>query len=190
MLESLWPWLAVAGAGALHGLNPATGWLLAAGWGIRSGDRQQAVRALVPIAMGHLASVALVIVAVAWGSSLDRALLQAVAVGLLAVAAVIHLAGRMPRRVRAPAGHAGLALWSFTMSTAHGAGLALVPALLPLCIGAGPAGHVDGSRLLLPALGAVAVHAAAMLAITGTLAALACRAARRLPGRQVRASCG
>ena len=32
-MDSLWPWLAVAGMGALHGLNPATGWLLAAAAG-------------------------------------------------------------------------------------------------------------------------------------------------------------
>ena len=46
--------------GALHGLNPATGWLLAAAWGVRTRDRAQALRALLPIGVGHLASVALV----------------------------------------------------------------------------------------------------------------------------------
>ena len=28
-MASLWPWLAVAGVGALHGLNPASGWIWA-----------------------------------------------------------------------------------------------------------------------------------------------------------------
>jgi hypothetical protein len=46
-MASLWPWLAVAAAGALHGLNPATGWMWAACWGLRSGDLGQALRALV-----------------------------------------------------------------------------------------------------------------------------------------------
>ena len=59
-MASLWPWLAVAGVGALHGLNPATGWMFAAACGVRAEDRAQARRALLPIGVGHAASVALV----------------------------------------------------------------------------------------------------------------------------------
>jgi hypothetical protein len=29
-MANLWPWLAIAGLGALHGLSPATGWMFAA----------------------------------------------------------------------------------------------------------------------------------------------------------------
>jgi hypothetical protein len=181
MTESLWPWLLVAGAGALHGLNPASGWLLAAGWSVRSGDRRQALRAVVPIAIGHLLSIGIVIGAVAWGPTLDRGVLQAVAVGLLVAGTLVHLGGHLPQRLRARAGGAALVLWSFAMSTAHGAGLALVPALLPLCIGAGQAGDGNVPGLLLPALGAAGLHAAAMLAITGLLAALASRASGLSP---------
>ena len=145
-MASLWPWLAVAGIGALHGLNPATGWMFAAAWGVRSRDRAQALRALMPIAVGHAASVALVGAAVAFGLSMDRVALQALAGALLVVAAMVHLSGRTPKVARAPAGHAGLALWSFMMSTAHGAGLMLVPALIPLCMGdaIGPGDHRIG----------------------------------------------
>ena len=147
-MASLWPWLAVAGVGALHGLNPATGWMFAAAWGVRSRDRAQALRALVPIALGHAASVALVAAAVAFGLSMDRVVLQALAGGLLIVAALLHLSGRTPQRARAPAGHAGLALWSFMMSTAHGAGLMLVPALIPLCLGDASAREIGASGSL------------------------------------------
>ncbi|WP_335340208.1 hypothetical protein [Collimonas arenae] len=66
-MSSLWPWLAVAGLGAFHGLNPASGWLFAAAWGVRSRDRQKALRALIPIAVGHSASVGLLAAAVALG---------------------------------------------------------------------------------------------------------------------------
>lgn len=180
-MASLWPWLAVAGAGALHGLNPATGWMFAAAWGLRSSDRAQALRALVPIALGHAASVALVAAAAALGQSLDRVLLQVMAGVLLAVAAAVHLAGRKGRRrVCAPrvgpVGQAGLALWSFMMSTAHGAGLMLVPAWVPLCMGSAPAARefaAPGPLLL--ALAAVGVHSAAMLAVTGLIATGVCR---------------
>ncbi len=174
-MSSLWPWLLVAGVGALHGLNPATGWLLAAAWGVRSRDRAQALRALVPIAAGHAASVALVAGAVVWGLAMDRFALQVLAGGLLAVAAIVHLSGRTAQVARAPAGHAGLALWSFMMSTAHGAGLMLVPALMPLCMGDASARETTASGSLMLALAAVGVHTAAMLAVTGVIATGVCR---------------
>src|SRR5688500_3788144 len=170
-MASLWPWLAIAAVGALHGLNPATGWMWAAAWGMRSRDRAQVLWALVPIALGHVASVALVAAAVALGLSMDRVLLQAAAGGLLIVVAVLHLWGRTPQRARAPAGHAGLALWSFMMSTAHGAGLMLVPALIPLCLGDAASTEISTSDALLLALAAVGIHTAAVLAVTGLIAA-------------------
>ncbi|PNG46397.1 MULTISPECIES: hypothetical protein [unclassified Variovorax] len=174
-MASLWPWLAIAGFGALHGLNPATGWMWAAAWGVRSGDRAQALRALVPIAMGHASSIAFVAAAVAFGLSMDRLVMQAVAAGLLVVVALLHLWDRTPQRARAPAGHAGLALWSFMMSTAHGAGLMLVPALVPLCFAGASAREASTSDSLMLALAAVGVHTAAMLAVTGLIATGICR---------------
>jgi len=174
-MASLWPWLAVAGVGALHGLNPASGWLLAVAWGVRSHDRAQALRALVPIGVGHAASIALVAAAVALGLALDRLMLQTAAGALLLVAASLHLRRRAAPRVRAPAGHAGIALGSFMTSTAHGAGLMLVPALIPICIGDASARPFDASGPLLLALAAVTVHGAAMLAVTGAIAAAVCR---------------
>ncbi|MES2361719.1 MAG: hypothetical protein V4646_07940 [Pseudomonadota bacterium] len=174
-MANLWPWVAVAGIGALHGLSPASGWIWAAAWGVRSGDRMQALRALLPIAVGHLASVALVAGAVAWGMAMDRTLLQVLAGGLFVAAITAHLSGYLPRTARAPAGHAGLALWSFMMSTAHGVGLMLVPALIPLCAGDASALETTESGPLTLAFAALGVHTAAMLAVTGLLATGVCR---------------
>lgn len=173
-MSSYWPWLAVAGVGALHGLNPATGWMFAVAWGVRTRDRGQALRALMPIAVGHAASVALVAVAVPLGMAMDSIVAWSLA-GVLAAAALCHCAGRKAGRGRAPAGHAGLALWSFMMSTVHGAGLMLVPALIPLCMGEGPARELTASGSLTLALAAVGVHTAAMLAVTGVIASVVCR---------------
>ena len=64
-----WPWFAVAGLGALHGLHPASGWMWAAAWGLRSRDAAAAWRALLPIAIGHAASLGLVALAFAAGAS-------------------------------------------------------------------------------------------------------------------------
>ena len=166
-MASLWPWLAVAGVGALHGLNPATGWMFAAARGVRSRDRSQALRALLPIAVGHATSVALVAAMVAFGQSMDRVVLQALAGALLVAAAVLHASRRRAKKLQTRAGHVGLALWSFGMSTAHGAGLMLVPALIPLCMADTPAREITASGSLSLALAAVGVHTAAMLAATG-----------------------
>ncbi|MGJ7509593.1 hypothetical protein [Variovorax sp. GT1P44] len=174
-MASLWPWLVVAGVGALHGLNPASGWVFAAAWGVRDRDRKQALRAMAPIAIGHGASVALVAGAVALGLSMDRLVLQSLAGGLGVVAVFAHLCRRTPKVMRAPAGHAGLALWSFMMSTAHGAGLMLVPALIPLCMGDAAGRELPVSDSLMLALGAVGVHTAAMLVVSGAAAIAACR---------------
>jgi hypothetical protein len=161
--------------GALHGLNPAGGWPLAAAWGMRSRDRTQALRALAPIAVGHVASVALVLGAVVWGLAMDRTWLQVLAGGLSAIAAIVHLSGGLPKVARAPAGHAGLALWSFMVSTAHGTGLMLVPALVPLCAGNASALEMAGSGPLVTAIAALGVHTAAMLLVTGLIASGVCR---------------
>jgi len=177
-MSSLWPWLVVAGVGALHGLNPANGWACAAAWGLHARDRAQAMRALLPIAVGHLASIALVAGAVVWGLAIDRFALQMLAGGLLVACAMLHLSGCAPSAARAPAGQAGLALWSFMMASVHGAGLMLVPALVPLCAGeaalAGMEGLAGAGPLLL-ALVAVGVHMAAMLIVTGLVASGVCR---------------
>jgi hypothetical protein len=183
-MTSLWPWLALAGAGALHGLNPATGWSLAAAWGVRSRGLAHALRALLPIAFGHAASVALVAVAVALGLSMDRRLLQILAGALLVGVLAIHFAGRAARPRRTLAGQAAMALWSFMMSTAHGAGLMLVPALLPLCTAAGTAQRLTASGSLTIALAAVAVHTAAMLAVTAAIATAVCGGVHRFLQRR------
>jgi hypothetical protein len=147
--------------------------MFAAAWGVRSRDRARALRALLPIAAGHATSVAIVAAAVALGLSLDRVVLQGLAVGLLSVVAMVHLPGRAAPRARA--GQAGLALWSFMMSTAHGAGLVLVPALVPLCMTDAPARGITASGSLALALATVGVHTAAMLAVIGVIAAGVCR---------------
>lgn len=173
-MTDFWLWLSVAEVGALHGLNPATGWVFAAAWGVRSRDRKQALRALMPIAIGHATSVALVAGAITLGFSLDRVVLQILGGALLVAVAVLHLSGHNIKRVKLPAEHAGLALWSFMMSTVHGAGLMVVPAMFALCVGNAASREISASGSLLQALAVVAVHTAAMLAVTGVIATGVC----------------
>jgi hypothetical protein len=151
--------------------------MFAAACGVHSHDRAQALRALTPIALGHATSVGLVAAAVALGLATDRVLLQGLAGGLLVALFVIVATIRLSGRASVPgfARHAWLALWSFMMSTAHGAGLMLVPALIPLCIADAPAREIIGSGSLTLALAAVGVHTASMLAVTGVIASGVCR---------------
>lgn len=174
-MASLWPWFAVAGLGALHGLNPATGWMLAAACGLHARDRRQALKALAPIAVGHAASIAIVAGLVSLGLGQDRGPLLALAGALLGVTGFLHRLHRRPRPAESRTGRAALALSAFIMSTLHGAGLMLVPALVPICVGSGPARQITASGSLALALAGVAVHLAAMLAVTGLLATGACR---------------
>lgn len=179
-METLWPWLTIAGLGALHGSSPANGWMFAAACGVRAGDGAQARRALLSIAIGHAASVAIVVCAVAQGILMDRARIQVLAgallIGVAAYRWVRGFAQRTSRhdfgsiRTGARAGHAGIALWSCLMATAQGAGLMLVPALVPLCMSDTPAREITASGSVLLALLAVGVHLAAMLVTTGVIA--------------------
>jgi len=182
-MANLWPWLAVAGLGALHGLSPANGWMFAAACGVRAGNAAQARRALLPIAIGHAASVAVVACIVAQGMAMDRALFQSLAGALLFGAASYRLVrGAEPwTPISTQAGHAGIALWSFLMATAHGAGLMLVPALVPLCLADTPAREITASGSLVLAAAAVGVHTATMLVTTGVIATGVCRGVARHP---------
>ena len=126
-----WPWLALAGLGAFHGINPAMGWLFAVALGLQRGRRAAVLWSLLPIAAGHALSIALVVAAVgALRAFIDLAMLQACAAIALIAFGVYRLFARHRARVGMQVGATDLLVWSFLMATAHGAGLMLVPVLL------------------------------------------------------------
>jgi hypothetical protein len=151
--------------------------MFAAACGVRARDGAQARRALLPIGVGHVASVAIVAGAFAQGMSMDRVLVQVLAGALLVGAGSYRLLRGAGQRtpISTQAGHAGIALWSFLMATAHGAGLMLLPALATLCLADNPAREITASGSLVLALAAVGVHTAAMLVTTGAMATGVCR---------------
>ncbi|AMV46824.1 hypothetical protein [Paraburkholderia caribensis] len=163
-------WATVIGSGIFHGVNPAMGWLFAAALGLQHGSRKALLMALPPLALGHAVSVMLVTTsAVALGLFTHTVHLRIVmGILLIAWAAYHHFYGHKQRvRVGMTAGFVGLALWSAAMSTMHGAGLMLLPALLPLC----GAGMPVGSSL--ESVGQVtAVHTVVTL-VTASAIALA-----------------
>src|SRR3954468_18178898 len=124
--------------GAYHGINPGMGWLFAVALGLQERSRKAVVRALVPIAVGHEASLA-VVVALVGGLQVvtsEDTLRVAGALVLIGFGLYKFLRPRShPRWVGMRVNVAELALWSFLMSSAHGAGLMLFPVLLRLPAG-------------------------------------------------------
>ena len=171
--DGLWSWLALLLLGAYHGINPAMGWLFAVALGLQEGRRSAVLRALPPIALGHEASIALV-VALVGGLQLIAGpdwlrLVAAVALVLFGLFKLVRPRAH-PRWVGLRVGGRDLVVWSFLMSSAHGAGLMLMPLLLGLPTG----GHGHdlpalGSGALLGAAAAL-VHTLAMLAAMGAVA--------------------
>jgi len=172
MSGELWLWLAVAGLGLFHGINPAMGWLFAAGLGLNRNSERAVWLALIPIALGHALAVGIVLVAVlALGFIVEPVPLQRLAAVILIAWGAWHaFCGRRHKvRVGMQTGLAGLFLWSFLMANAHGAGLMLIPAVIPLCLAAAPAHELTATSSAPVALLALGLHTATMLAAVATI---------------------
>jgi hypothetical protein len=168
----LWPWLALVGLGLFHGINPAMGWLFAVALGLHRASQKVVLLSLVPIALGHALAVGAVVAAVlALGLVIDHTLLVRLAAVVLIGWALWHWLYGHRRRVVVgmQTGMLGLALWSFLMASAHGAGLMLIPVLMPLCLTGAPAQELTAGASFGIGLAALTVHTAAMLATIGII---------------------
>lgn len=190
-LRDFVPWLALVGFGAYHGVNPAMGWLFAVTLGLQEENRRAVYGAFVPIALGHTASVVLVVAAlVLAGIIVPLTPLKIIGAAVVIGLGVFKLLRPLshPRWVRMRVGFRSLTAWSFLMSSAHGAGLMLVPILftLPL-LGVSPDGidlgeleHVEymgiggapTSAMLVSQVTAVAIHTLAMFSVMAATAIL------------------
>jgi hypothetical protein len=174
--SSWWTWIAVAALGTFHGLNPAMGWLFAVALGLYRRSRRVVLLSLVPIALGHaLAAGSMLMAGLSLGMVIDRTVLNQVCGTLLIGWAAWHaLRGhRMRPVVGMQTGFAGLTIWSFVMAGSHGAGLMLIPALMPICSAlsnaTGLAGAGTGSTATIAVI-ALCVHSVTMLLTTGVIA--------------------
>ena len=168
-MEAAWPWLALVGLGTFHGVNPAMGWLFAVALGLHRGSDWALLGALPPIALGHALSIGLASAAVSvLGVVIDPHGVRIGAGMLLLTWALYHWFYGHRHRVRIgmTAGFFGLTTWSFLMATAHGAGLMVIPALIPLC----QAEHGASGGLLWVSVAATALHTGTMLLVTALIA--------------------
>ena len=185
VVHDVWPWAALLLLGAAHGINPGMGWLFAVALGIQRQERGAVWRALLPLAAGHLAAIAVVAVVVGVaGLAISLGWLRWVVAGLLLTLGVWKLVRTShPRYGGMAVGSREVTVWSFLMASAHGAGLMVVPFLLrvvrPAALGGAPhAEHMAHSAQMasvippVPAAGlAVAlIHTVGYLIVTGVIA--------------------
>jgi hypothetical protein len=175
---------ALAGLGAFHGINPAMGWLFAVARGMQERSRTVLLRSLPPIALGHLASVAIIAAVVSATESVVAANVVGIVGGLVLVGFGLWrlLSQRHFRWAGMRLSEGQLVGWSFLMSSAHGAGLMLLP-VLTAGAAAGRMGHMvhlapgapatQGTpAAALEGLAAAGVHTLAMFAVMAACAVL------------------
>jgi hypothetical protein len=175
--EMTMSWVMLMALGAFHGINPGMGWLFAVALGMQERRRDAVLRALVPLGAGHALAVAgAVALALAIGFVMPIGWLRWPIAGLLVSLGVLRLfRHRHPRWGGMRVSMGGLAVWSFLMATAHGAGLMVVPVFMGMSMaGAGAhahhihaAGTGAGAAFL-----ATGLHAVGYLAVTAFVAVL------------------
>ncbi|MEU0566564.1 hypothetical protein ABZ297_14390 [Nonomuraea sp. NPDC005983] len=154
--------------GAFHGLNPAMGWLFAVARGLQERSRDLLLQSIPAIALGHLASVALVAVVVGATGSLVTGTVLSIGGGVVLVAFGLWrlLSKRHFRWVGMRLSLWQLAGWSFLMSSAHGAGLMLLPVFTGLRVEGHPGHALSGG------LAVAALHTLSMFVVAGLVAML------------------
>jgi hypothetical protein len=175
-------WSAIFASGIYHGINPAMGWPLAVSSGLIQRRAQALLAALLYLAAGHVLAMFVVMLPFAMLAILlewQRQIQMGASVLVIGFGAWLLVWRRHPRML-ARIAPSRLALWSFAIAIAHGAGLMLVPVYLGLCRAYGmdrahqAALALVGDDLRMAVLVAAA-HGAAMIVAGGLLAWLVYR---------------
>jgi hypothetical protein len=177
-MSQTWSWVVLALLGAYHGLNPAMGWLFALALGLQEKRRWAVVGALLPIALGHAAAIAVAILLLVLLEHLIPLYLLKwpVAAIIFAIGMYRLFRASHPRGAGMRVGGRDLVIWSFLMASAHGAGLMLIPVLWShptVAMHHVISGSMETSgaqRTASIVLAAILVHTTAMLGIAGILA--------------------
>jgi hypothetical protein len=142
-------WLAVVLLGAYHGINPGMGWLFAVALGLQHGSARGVWRALPPIALGHLAAVAVVLLIAGLAQVVVPVEMLKVVVALMLIALGLYRLRRHghPRYGGMQIGFRDLTAWSFLMASAHGAGIMVLPFVLPAAAAVSAAGHEHAAHI-------------------------------------------
>lgn len=169
-------WLTVVALGLYHGLNPAMGWPLAVANGMTDRRAGSLLATMLPLGGGHFAAMAVVLAPFAmlgWYMEWNRAI-RLVSGAAVLLFGLFRLVSRRHPRAMARIPPRRLALWSFVMATAHGAGLMLVPFMLGLCAAPvdAPAPEDAGHAAVMAFLARANLGTAVAVAAVHSLAAL------------------
>ena len=172
-------WLAVVASGLYHGVNPGMGWPLAVSAGLMGTGRRDLLAALGPLSAGHFLAMLVILLPFALASALlDWQHDIRLGASVLVIAfGLFRLVNRRHPRALARIRPTQLALWSFAIAIAHGAGLMLLPIYFGLCsIGMPGAAH-RATSILMEQSSAMALlvslaHTLAMIMAGGAIALL------------------
>lgn len=154
------------------------GWLFAVALGLQRESRAAVWWALAPLAVGHALAIATTISAAGLlALVIPPGALQWGIAGLLIGFGVFRLKrSRHPRYGSMRVSGRELALWSFLMATAHGAGLMVLPLVISEPFPGQMAGHLSSAAMIevpdagWPGLGPALVHTVGYLLMTGLVA--------------------
>ncbi|MET0167605.1 MAG: hypothetical protein ABW318_21745 [Vicinamibacterales bacterium] len=171
-------WQAMVLLGAYHGINPGMGWLFAVALGMQHGSARGVWRALPPIALGHAASVGVILLtATLAGFVVPLDALRVIVALMLVTLGLYRLwRHRHPRYGGMQVGFRDLTAWSFLMASAHGAGVMVLPFVMPTPAALSAASHMHASHAAVAGANvvtnvatfgatAVALHTLAYLAV-------------------------
>ena len=164
--------------GAFHGINHGMGWLFAVALGLQERRRGALLRALVALGAGHALAVAGAVgAALAVGFAIPLEWLRWSVAAVLVSLGTLRVFRHAHRRwAGMRVGMGGLAVWSFLMASAHGAGLMVVPMFMGMTMSgtAEHAHHSDhlsaGGASVRTAVLATGLHAVGYLAVTAVIA--------------------
>jgi hypothetical protein len=166
--------------GAGHGINPAMGWLFAVALGLQRESRRAVWASLGPLAIGHALAIGTTVAAAGVaGLMVPPPVLRWATAGLLVALGLYRLArSRHIRFGGMLVGARDLAIWSFLMASAHGAGLMVLPLVMPSQV-SGPVLHrmsavppLAFGSIEWSGIQASLVHTAGYLMVTGLLAVI------------------
>jgi hypothetical protein len=170
-------WLAVVLSGIYHGVNPGMGWPLAVSAALMERRASALPAALSALSVGHFIAMLSILLPFALMTVLiERQTQIRFGAGLIVIAiGIFLLLKRRHPRFLARVPPSRLALWSFLVALAHGAGLMLVPIYLGLCgIDESSVGHRAASDLMARSaglsVGVAVAHTVAMVVAGGTIA--------------------
>jgi hypothetical protein len=171
MHEQWTVWAMLFLLGAYHGINPGMGWLFAVARGMQEHRAGAAVWSLLPIALGHALSIALVVLIAGLAQAVLPLTYIRIGVALMLITLGMYklVNNKHFRWGGMQVGFWDLTIWSFLMASAHGAGLMVLPVVL-----AEPHAHhhMAASQSVVGNLLATVIHTLGYLTVTATVAML------------------